>query len=155
MTSDRAREANRRNAQLSTGPRTAEGRAVSSQNALRHGILSDRATSASEDTELYQALLAGLRNEFGPRSPLETLLVERLANLFWRERRLAGTEVLLLNNIDENATNPFADSSPTRTLSLVDQLLLGRYQTMLTNQINATIAQLKSLSARDVMDGRV
>ena len=32
--------ANRRNAQKSTGPRTAAGRAVSKVNALKHGILS-------------------------------------------------------------------------------------------------------------------
>jgi hypothetical protein len=33
-------EANRRNAQKSTGPKTPDGRAVSKMNALKHGILS-------------------------------------------------------------------------------------------------------------------
>jgi hypothetical protein len=38
MTSQRKSEANRANAQLSTGPRSASGRARASQNALRHGL---------------------------------------------------------------------------------------------------------------------
>jgi hypothetical protein len=38
MTSDRQIEANRRNAKLNTGPRTKQGKAASSRNALRHGL---------------------------------------------------------------------------------------------------------------------
>jgi len=38
MTTDRQREANRRNAQNSTGPRSRAGRAKASQNALKHGL---------------------------------------------------------------------------------------------------------------------
>jgi hypothetical protein len=38
MTSDRQIEANRRNAKLSTGPKTGQGKAASSRNALRHGL---------------------------------------------------------------------------------------------------------------------
>ena len=38
MTSAAQMEANRRNAQHSTGPRTSAGRSRSSQNALKHGF---------------------------------------------------------------------------------------------------------------------
>jgi hypothetical protein len=41
MTSDRKREANRRNAARGTGPRSAAGRARSSRNAMRHGLLAN------------------------------------------------------------------------------------------------------------------
>lgn len=43
--SDRKREANRRNAQLSTGPKTDEGKAASSRNAWKHGLNSAVAKS--------------------------------------------------------------------------------------------------------------
>ena len=40
MTSERQREANRRNARKSTGPRTTLGREISALNATRHGLTS-------------------------------------------------------------------------------------------------------------------
>lgn len=148
MTTDRHRESNRRNAQRSTGPRTPEGRAVSSQNARRHGILSERSTSANEDRDLFNNLLNSLVGEFAPQSPLEVLLVERLANLFWRERRLVQTETLTLNRIHDNNSDFFNGPPSILALPLIDQLLLGRYQTMLTNQINSTISQIENLRSR-------
>ena len=41
MTTDRQRDANRRNAQGSTGPRSAAGRRRSSRNATRHGLTAE------------------------------------------------------------------------------------------------------------------
>ena len=92
MTSERQIAANRRNAQRSTGPRSPEGREISSRNAQQHGVLSQRVTTDVEENELYESMLNGLMDEYGPRSETEILLVERLANLFWRERRLIQTE---------------------------------------------------------------
>jgi hypothetical protein len=48
MTSRRQIEANRRNAQRSTGPSTPEGLAISSANATRHGVLSSRFGAAQD-----------------------------------------------------------------------------------------------------------
>jgi hypothetical protein len=92
MTSERQRAANRRNAQRSTGPRTAEGGEISSRNSQQHGVLSRRVTTDVEGNEIYERMLNGFMGEYGPRSETEILLVERLANLFWRERRLIQTE---------------------------------------------------------------
>ena len=92
MTSRRQIEANRRNAQSSTGPRTPEGRAISSANATRHGVLSSNFVAAHENGALFAELRTQLMDEFEPATPLELMLVERLAMLFWRERRLAAAE---------------------------------------------------------------
>tara|TARA_R100000789_G_scaffold61018_1_gene58372 strand:- start:155 stop:607 length:453 start_codon:yes stop_codon:yes gene_type:complete len=150
MTSERQRAANRRNAQLSTGPRTPEGRAISSRNSEQHGVLSQRVTTDVEENEIYERMLNSFMEEYGPRSETEILLVERLANLFWRERRLIQTErsQLSMQQDDVFATGKAKDQS----LTLTDQLLIGRYQTMLTNQINITIAQIERLMQREAVD---
>lgn len=57
--------ANRRNAQLSTGPRTKEGKSRSRQNAVKHGILSSALLildgDGAEDRSEFDELLSALR----------------------------------------------------------------------------------------------
>ena len=55
MTSFRQIEANRGNAQLSTGPATEGGRRRSRQNAVRHGLTAETVIDALEDAEDYAA----------------------------------------------------------------------------------------------------
>jgi hypothetical protein len=59
--SERKRDANRRNAARSTGPRSAAGRARSSRNAMRHGLLGNHSKDDAlcAKTERLAALLAG------------------------------------------------------------------------------------------------
>ena len=61
MTSDRQQNANRRNAQRSTGPRTVSGKSRSRRNARRHGLTSARTQDLDEETQLAQlaAAIAG------------------------------------------------------------------------------------------------
>jgi hypothetical protein len=87
------RDANQRNAQQSTGPRTAEGKARSAANALRHGVLAERAiVLPHEDLHDYEALVDTLRNDLDPVGSLEEWLAEQIAALAWRLRRCAYAE---------------------------------------------------------------
>jgi hypothetical protein len=85
--------ANRANAQRSTGPRTPEGKAASSRNALTHGA------NASDDTILAttpNVYLDAFRARFQPADALEAHLVEHLAVLALRRDRLnAAMDALL------------------------------------------------------------
>ena len=92
--SDKQLAANRRNARKSTGPRTLAGKDASSRNALTHGIRAhDLVINDSvERVEDFEALRSALVDELRPASPLEELLVDRIATLHWRARRVLRAE---------------------------------------------------------------
>jgi hypothetical protein len=92
MTSFRQIEANRRNARLSTGPVTEEGKQKSRQNALRHGLTAETVIDALEDAEDYAAFEMAITADFDAQSAVERELVLRLASLLWRLRRATAIE---------------------------------------------------------------
>jgi hypothetical protein len=92
MTSFRQIEANRRNAQLSTGPVTEEGKKQSRQNALRHGLTAETVIDALEDAEDYAAFEMAITADYDAQSAVERELVLRLASLLWRLRRATAIE---------------------------------------------------------------
>jgi hypothetical protein len=86
--SERKASANRANAQRSTGPRTPQGKAASSLNALRHGILAKAAFNVTIEGEArraeFEAIVAGLAQEFQPRTITEHMMVQQLAGGYWK-----------------------------------------------------------------------
>src|SRR4029077_16119671 len=92
MTSFRQIEANRRNAQLSTGPVTNEGKTRSRQNAVRHGLTAETVIDALEDAEDYAAFEMAITADYDAQSAVERELVLRLASLLWRLRRATTIE---------------------------------------------------------------
>ena len=92
MTSLARIEANRRNAALSTGPRTAEGKAAAARNATTHGIFAAVPVIPGESPEAWEAHLAGVVESLAPVGLLEVNLAERAALLLWRLQRLARYE---------------------------------------------------------------
>jgi hypothetical protein len=85
-------EANRRNAALSTGPRTAEGKAIVARNATRHGIFASVPVIPGESPDQWEAHRAGVVESLAPVGLLEVNLAERAALLLWRLQRLARYE---------------------------------------------------------------
>jgi hypothetical protein len=92
MTSPNQIAANRRNAQLSTGPKTKNGKERSRRNALRHGLTAETVIGVLEDPRHYKAFEAAIVASYAPRSPVERELTLRLASLFWRLRRASAIE---------------------------------------------------------------
>ena len=92
MTSLRQIEANRRNARLSTGPVTEEGKRRSRQNALRHGLTAETVIDALEDAQDYAAFEMAVTADYDAQSAVERELVLRLASLLWRLRRATAIE---------------------------------------------------------------
>jgi hypothetical protein len=89
-------KANRANAALSTGPRTAAGKAVSRLNSLKHGIFAQEAVNAiiegPEARAMFEQMLDGLAEEFEPATRFECIVVERIAACLWRLKRVLRLE---------------------------------------------------------------
>src|SRR5579871_4701532 len=92
MSSLRQIEANRRNARLSTGPATDDGKKRSRQNALRHGLTAETVINALEDAEDYAAFQMAVIDDYDVQSVVERELILRLACLLWRLRRATTIE---------------------------------------------------------------
>jgi hypothetical protein len=89
---DRRLAANRANALLSTGPKTPEGKAKSSLNAVKTGLTGRTVLLPSEDAAAYEAHLERFREELKPVGARETQLVQNLADTQWRLDRIPNLE---------------------------------------------------------------
>jgi len=76
MSTELKLEANRANAQLSTGPRTEEGKARSAQNARKHGLSARQLAIAPQDRDEFEELLAHYQTEINPRGPIQQTLFD-------------------------------------------------------------------------------
>ena len=92
MATDKQLTANRRNAQKSTGPKTPGGKAVSSKNAIRHGLLARDVILKDEDPQAFEAMQTALVEELSPLGEIERQLVDRIVSALWRLRRLGRVE---------------------------------------------------------------
>ena len=88
-------EANRLNAQKSTGPRSLEGKAASSMNALKSGIHAQSLIIRGESAEELQALTAEYYGHWQPATPQERLWLDALIRGEWLLRRLSVAEAQL------------------------------------------------------------
>lgn len=92
MTSFKQIEANRLNAQRSTGPTTEQGKRRSSRNAVRHGLTAETTIVPIEDIDEYKAFEMAVTTDYEAHTAVERELVLRLASLLWRLRRATAIE---------------------------------------------------------------
>jgi hypothetical protein len=81
-------EANRLNAQKSTGPRTPAGKEASRFNALKHGIDACRTVIPGENQADLERLAGEYQDQICPATPVERYLVDTLISSDWLRRRL-------------------------------------------------------------------
>ena len=106
MTSLKQIEANRRNAENSTGPRSEAGKQRSSRNAVRHGLTAETVIEPLEDAEDYAAFEEAIAASFDPETAVERELILRLASLLWRLRRATSIETALFQVKIEHDSGP-------------------------------------------------
>ena len=76
MSTQKQVKANRQNSKKSTGPKTAEGKAAVSKNAVKHGLFAEEAVVTGENPADYEAYLESYLTELKPVGAVETMLAE-------------------------------------------------------------------------------
>jgi hypothetical protein len=137
-------EINRENAKKSTGPKTAEGKAASSKNALKHGIYSKFACIPGEDPEKLDALREDLRAEHQPASLTEEILVDELAHHYWRIKRYRYLESHMWTTPGRDAQGDLC-ADTQRVVWMIDHGLAALYHRALNSADRSFYKTLKTL----------
>jgi len=94
-------KANRQNAQKSTGPKTPEGKEISSQNSTKHGLLSHRNIISSESQAEFDLHRTQFLEELQPETPIQSFLADRIVSLSWRLIRAEIIQNQAIDYLDE------------------------------------------------------
>ena len=132
--------ANAANAQHSTGPRTPEGRARSSQNAGTHGLTARDVLIASDEREEFEELLSDYQTDVQPQGAAQQSLFDDLVAAAWDLRRIRRMQVR-------------ACSDTTRTAEQLEKELdrLVRYKTCIERTFHRSLKELKALQTNGVI----
>ncbi|MHB9026394.1 MAG: hypothetical protein ACYC7E_19820 [Armatimonadota bacterium] len=172
MSSKRKRLANRLNAQKSTGPRTPEGKARSSKNALKHGFFAREVLIPEENAEEFTDFVREMRRDLKPVGSLEEVIASQVTAGAWRLKRLArieagvftdllsGTRRRWINENHYSSKTPKGDPLPPIPEEVIwgrilettphggDPLdKLSRYQTLVTRDFYRALRELNRLQA--------
>jgi hypothetical protein len=127
-------DANRANAQFSTGPSSPEGKLASSLNALKTGLTGRTILLPSDDVAAYEQLVSIVTNQWRPETDPERLLVQSMADTQWRLLRIPTLEsaVWALGRA-ELAGEHASESNPQLRSLMIDVLILRNYKSELSN----------------------
>jgi hypothetical protein len=159
--SDRKLEANRLNAQKSTGPRTPEGKARSALNGVRHGTLARAVCLRSESTDAFRSFADQFYAEHCPVTPTEIALVNTIISARWRLIRVCCLEAVNIDfeyarhhdDLHDVVPEDFGNADRTgqaylhtvRNSRVLDQI--GRTEARLTQVFEKALARLHELQA--------
>src|ERR1035438_6967712 len=157
MISEKQLEANRRNALLSSGPRTEAGRNRSRMNALRHGLTGQVTTMTDEDRAAHDQFSKALMKDLAPDGAMEIQLAQRIATDSWRLNRASAIEdnIFALGQLQNGGQAcpdvPQIDAALTTarvfTLESKQLQLLTLYEQRLNRAVQKNLAMLQSLQA--------
>ncbi len=111
--------ANRANAQLSTGPVSPEGKANSSQNALKTALTGRTVFLPTDDAERYERHLIAYDKAYAPIGERECELVQSLADATWRIDRIPGIEEALYVKGCNQFVSEVTDLDPRARLTML------------------------------------
>lgn len=151
MASDRQVEANRQNAQSSTGPKTDEGKEKSSMNAVKHGLLSKRVVLPGENVEEFKEYRNEMIGALNPVGALECLLADRIIVCGWRLGRIITVESGFLSggsSLDLGSFRRFGNNEAELFSDRRDSTLnLARYEASIEKSFFKSFLELRRLQS--------
>lgn len=143
MASERQINANRINSRKSSGPSTAEGKKIVSQNAIKHGLLAKKILVPRESRKEFISHSNRLWDSLLPETPIEEILVEMIISYTWRLRRVLRIESELLNPAEANAWSTKSQLEFGFGPNCNQMSILTRYELSLERQLYRAIFQLQ------------
>ena len=140
LTKEQRAAISRANGAKSRGPKTPQGKAVSSRNALKAGFTAKKFIIPELESEQeFDRFSLMLRKHYKPRNIEEALCVDRMIVVLWRLRRVNLEMTIRANEYNER--HSFVSSSYFGNLDDLDKLTtieekLSRQQQQLTKELN-------------------
>jgi hypothetical protein len=125
--------ANRANSQLSTGPKTPEGKAKSSLNAVKTALTGRTVLLPTDDAAAYQQHVSDFFKELRPMGARECALVQLLADNCWRLDRVFALEMGLYALGRTQFANHFDDQAPALRSNLIEVHTFLTYEKQFRN----------------------
>jgi hypothetical protein len=141
--------ANKANAQLSTGAKTADGKAKSSLNALKTGLTGRTVLLPSDDAAAYEQHLARFTAEWKPATEPEKALVQSIADTEWRLQRIPSLEMGIYALGRIQFANLFEDQDPALRPALIEAHIYLTHHRQLNN-LSIQESRLRRQREKDV-----
>ena len=150
MSTSKQSAASRANGQKSRGPITAEGKAKSRFNALKHGIHAETQIMFDETAEDLAELTAEIHQQYHPADPTERFLVDTLIHNEWRLRRMRRVEADLWQHASDSflGQNMELNECTSGDCFATDSSAFERLQRIVTSCERSYHRALKELVAR-------
>lgn len=139
------------------GPKTDSGKAVSSLNAIKHGLLSKEVLMEGENSNNLTELKETIEGALSPVGPIEKLLVDRIISNVWRLRRALTVETKTMewyqNDVDllplmNETEEQLARKNITKMVSNNNTENILRYETTIERSLFRALHELERIQAK-------
>ncbi|HEX7362350.1 MAG TPA: hypothetical protein VF283_17805 [Bryobacteraceae bacterium] len=145
--------ANRANAQLSTGPRSAAGKEVSKLNAVKTGLTGRTVLLPTDDVAAYEHHVREFMKELKPVGIREQCLAQSIADNMWRVLRIPALESAIFSRGYTEFAGQFENEDPGNRPALIECHAFLTYQKQIRN-LQLQEARLQRQRAKDMAELR-
>jgi hypothetical protein len=140
--------ANQQNALHSTGPRTNDGKEISSQNAGTHRLTARKLLLSIEEQSEFDEIRQGLLEAWNPKTAYERILAEDTVRAHWLWTRAQSAHTAVLESImgEERKANPALTSDQALARVFTEEKNARRFRLLMRYEAAAERAYRKSLT---------